>query len=534
MEGSIGARGFLAAIWGQSPEGYVELHCERSDGKRFQWFYKWPTQLDEFLAKARTEDGLSHIWFGVGIRSRMRGRDEDVVAINALWCDVDFKHVPKEEAKKLVDGFPVRPSAMVATGGGIHLYWILREPTSDFALVRPILHGLATALKGDEAVCTLKQIMRVPGTRNIKPDYPSPKPVSSVRWLNPELTYNLSDFEFLPKPEPKKSRNPSECPVPLPEGATYVGGDGGRPGDDYAKKTKWDAILTPSGWTIAHERAGVTYWVRPGKTQGHSATTGFCGDLLYVFSENAPPFEQNTAYSKFAAYTLLNHGGDFAAAAKALAASGYGAGRGRPEGGHKQPNFELVKLIKFDSRPARYRVILKTKDGEELAVEVDNQTLLSFKLFMAAAYEQTNKILGAKQSVWVGMVAAIVPEVHAAPSEASPAGAFEMTLNEFIEDRKENADQGMLKAFPGYDDKEIYFRFSTFKATIKERGIRLEDSDVYRLLREHGWASSVKRFGDKTSRVWAKAYENGSAHLKPKKADAQMELPLPQGGSDDF
>ena len=59
-----------------------------------------------------------------------------------------------------------------------------------------------------------------------------------------------------------------------------------------------------------------------------SATTGFAGsDLMYVFSSNADPFEQHAWYTKFHAYTLLNHAGDFRAAARDLAGRGFGAGR---------------------------------------------------------------------------------------------------------------------------------------------------------------------------------------------------------------
>src|SRR5262249_42289775 len=40
---------------------------------------------------------------------------------------------------------------------------------------------------------------------------------------------------------------------------------------------------------------------------------------FYVFSTNAYPFEHETSYSKFAAYALLNHNGDYKAAARAIA-----------------------------------------------------------------------------------------------------------------------------------------------------------------------------------------------------------------------
>ena len=72
-------------------------------------------------------------------------------------------------------------------------------------------------------------------------------------------------------------------------------------------------------------RAGVTSWQRPGKPIGISATTNYGGaDLLHVFTSSTD-FEPDTSYSKFAAYALLHHQGDYSAAAAALRADGFGA-----------------------------------------------------------------------------------------------------------------------------------------------------------------------------------------------------------------
>ena len=45
--------------------------------------------------------------------------------------------------------------------------------------------------------------------------------------------------------------------------------------------------------------------------------------MLYVFSTSTP-FEPERGYSKFSAYTLLEHGNDYAAAARELVSKGYG------------------------------------------------------------------------------------------------------------------------------------------------------------------------------------------------------------------
>jgi hypothetical protein len=101
---------------------------------------------------------------------------------------------------------------------------------------------------------------------------------------------------------------------------------GDRPGDLFAAQASWEDILLPHGWRVDGHRGEVTRWRRPGKKIGISATTGHCGDHLYVFSSNAAPFEPERAYSKFTAYTLLNFGSsamDFRQAASDLAAKGY-------------------------------------------------------------------------------------------------------------------------------------------------------------------------------------------------------------------
>jgi hypothetical protein len=104
--------------------------------------------------------------------------------------------------------------------------------------------------------------------------------------------------------------------------------DARRPGDDFDRRASWDNVF-PSGWKKVWEHGEVTYLRRPGKDIGVSATIGYCksergGPKLYVFSTNAEPFEAERSYSKFEAYTVLHHGGDFKAAARELARQGYG------------------------------------------------------------------------------------------------------------------------------------------------------------------------------------------------------------------
>jgi putative DNA primase/helicase len=98
----------------------------------------------------------------------------------------------------------------------------------------------------------------------------------------------------------------------------------GRPGDDFNREATWSGILEPAGWCSVCTRGDVSYWRRPDKTHGISATTNVGGsDLLYVFTSSTS-FEPERAYTKFAAYATLEHAGNFSAAARALSERGYG------------------------------------------------------------------------------------------------------------------------------------------------------------------------------------------------------------------
>lgn len=109
------------------------------------------------------------------------------------------------------------------------------------------------------------------------------------------------------------------------------------PGEDFNDRATWQEILEPHGWSVTEYRGNETFWIRPGKKfdgrGSHSATTGFKGDgaddRLYVFSSSTE-FEPERPYNKFAAYTLLEHHGNYAAAAKELSRRGYGTSAVQP------------------------------------------------------------------------------------------------------------------------------------------------------------------------------------------------------------
>ena len=99
---------------------------------------------------------------------------------------------------------------------------------------------------------------------------------------------------------------------------------GGKPGDDYNGRGDVLALLQAHGWRVVSNRGGITYLRRPGKDRGISATFGHAGTRYFYCFSTSTEFESERAYSPFAVYSLLEHNGDFAAAARALSEQGYG------------------------------------------------------------------------------------------------------------------------------------------------------------------------------------------------------------------
>lgn len=104
--------------------------------------------------------------------------------------------------------------------------------------------------------------------------------------------------------------------------------DGTRPGDvlnehgvDLIRR-----VLEKNGWSYVRDRSpDEELWLRPGETdQESSAILHTDKSLFHNFSTSAAPLE-NKSYSYFSIYALLEHGGDFSAAAKELAQLGYEA-----------------------------------------------------------------------------------------------------------------------------------------------------------------------------------------------------------------
>ena len=106
----------------------------------------------------------------------VRAQKAYIAAINCLYAEFDAKtYGSKEAILEHIRGavFP-SPSVVVDSGGGIHGYWLLKEPwmldTEDTRRAAEMVQRLwvQNVVGGDPAVHDLVRILRVPGTVNLK------------------------------------------------------------------------------------------------------------------------------------------------------------------------------------------------------------------------------------------------------------------------------------------------------------------------------------------------------------------------------
>jgi hypothetical protein len=153
----------------------------------------------------------TNIYFGVGTRNGDGGTKAHLVNIPCVWADIDFKTLPIDVAREKIAHFPLKPSIIVSSGGGIHAYWLLKEPVgySDTESVEDVNRRIQAHIGSDD-VHDASRILRVPDTVNRKPEY-NPQPICKVLRDN-DFYYNIEDFlEILPKAqESKRGTNPDK------------------------------------------------------------------------------------------------------------------------------------------------------------------------------------------------------------------------------------------------------------------------------------------------------------------------------------
>lgn len=111
------------------------------------------------------------------------GALENCQHLPALFLDADFKATPEADVRQRLEAFPLRPSLEIHSGGGLHLYWFLREPidlqvSEERETARTLLRRLALHFESDLSAAEPARVLRIPGSSNFKTCYPEPRRVT--------------------------------------------------------------------------------------------------------------------------------------------------------------------------------------------------------------------------------------------------------------------------------------------------------------------------------------------------------------------
>jgi RecA-family ATPase len=155
-------------------------------------FTRDETLLDEFIVAHKKSK--HHIYFGCCTRKiKGNGAKESCSELISFWVDIDFSKTPREYADKIIADFPFKPSIKIFSGGGYHVYWLLKEPCDAHdPRCEPILKGLMAALQADRSAAEIARILRVPGSMNYKYNPPRKVEILECDW---DIRYNVDDFE---------------------------------------------------------------------------------------------------------------------------------------------------------------------------------------------------------------------------------------------------------------------------------------------------------------------------------------------------
>lgn len=332
---AVSTTGWLQRLYAQcDPDGWLTLFSiDRASGVHHVDWAK-VSQPEELARIALYRSATCCVWFGVATRHHQlndgkRGGVGDCEQIPALWVDIDVagpNHKTSlplpptiEAALNLIKSFPLLPTAVIRSGGGLQAYWLLTEPAANDQGTQTLLAawGSTWAELGRrhgwhvDNVFDVARIMRLPGTTNRKTE---PTPVTAkASWV---ATYQPDDFE----PHLLDPPSPPEPTARLP----YIGPE--RPGDAFnAVRTGSDVLLVAGFSPSRRTRNGEEHWTRPGKDRkdGSSATVYPDGHTT-IWSDAVPGVEVNRPYDPFGLFCVLFHDGDFTAASEDLAAQGYG------------------------------------------------------------------------------------------------------------------------------------------------------------------------------------------------------------------
>lgn len=272
---------FLTFIHGPKPDDLYAYVWYMEQGRVGLSFFS--RAIDELARKAAEWSGKGReVYFGLGLSKTDNGpekriRSVECAGISCLWADIDIRgaahaarNLPESETvlRPLLDALPVKPSLVVHSGHGLHVYWLFREAwtfepgSAENRLAEAYQVALHEALAG---LCAsrgwtldkrtdLASVLRVAGTQNRKR---APHlPVQVLDWGS-GIRHNPGDLEPF-----------------LDVGRASRALEQGQHAEDYPVDPNAKPLWLPEYWLDRYLEK-----VRSGELSRHSAAIGLANQL---------------------------------------------------------------------------------------------------------------------------------------------------------------------------------------------------------------------------------------------------------------
>ncbi|UCE04454.1 MAG: primase C-terminal domain-containing protein [bacterium] len=206
----------LEALWSSADRGFLAIYSLPSRKAEF-FDLSEGGALEKASGFIGAANGNQNVYHTLGLlrgRPERRGEESDVIGIPALWMDIDIvgqahkkDSLPSslQECLDFLSGFPLKPSLIINSGYGLHVYWVFKEAwyfnePEERKKARLLSDKFQNTLiqmakeKGWDLDKTsdLVRLLRVPGTYNYKNPH-DPKLVEIINSNNNR--YNPEDFE---------------------------------------------------------------------------------------------------------------------------------------------------------------------------------------------------------------------------------------------------------------------------------------------------------------------------------------------------
>ena len=138
-------------------------------------FFKTKEEIIEFLKRQNAEN--KNVLIGLLPRKEKGGRKESVAEANTFVIDIDFDYIAedkigKEIYVKLAENF-IKPSLVVKSGRGFHVYWKINEniePKKWERIQKGLIKKVSEIIdyKVDKQLIDCSRVIRLAGTNNVK------------------------------------------------------------------------------------------------------------------------------------------------------------------------------------------------------------------------------------------------------------------------------------------------------------------------------------------------------------------------------